>query len=269
MVTEVAKKYQDIQFGTLLVLIRIVGQAPKLFTACINARLSQYLECAGVLGDEQAGFRRNHSTLDHIFTLHSLIDLYLHQRRIIYCAFVDYKKAYDFVDRSSLWSNLISSGINGKFLLLLIICMKMRNLASNLGINFLTSLLAILGYMYVKERIYRHFFLQFSPNDFEYFVSWHYKGFDMCSSLIREHVSDEDVEVFLRLYVLLYADDPIILAESAEELQAILTAVHNYCELWKLSVNTSKTKIVNFSRGRVRKYPVFMFGNNPLEVVDD
>ena len=29
LVTEVAKKYQDIQFGTLLVLIRIVGQAPQ------------------------------------------------------------------------------------------------------------------------------------------------------------------------------------------------------------------------------------------------
>ncbi len=32
------------------------------------------------------------------------------------CAFVDYKKAFHVVDRSSLWLKLISSGINGRVL---------------------------------------------------------------------------------------------------------------------------------------------------------
>jgi hypothetical protein len=34
--------------------------------------------------------------------------------------------------------------------------------------------------------------------------------------------SDDDVEVFIKLFVLLYADDTIILAESAEELNVAL-----------------------------------------------
>ena len=38
-------------------------------------------------------------------------------RRIrLYCAVIDYKKAFDLVDRSSLWSKLISCGINGNVL---------------------------------------------------------------------------------------------------------------------------------------------------------
>ena len=44
------------------------------------------------MGEEQAGFRENYRTFDHIFTLHTLVDFYLHCKKRIYCAFVDYKK---------------------------------------------------------------------------------------------------------------------------------------------------------------------------------
>ena len=209
-----------------ITLLSCVG---KLFTACINARLSLYIESAGILGSEQAGFRNGHSTLDQIFTLHGLIELYLNRRKRIYCAFVDYKKAFDLVDRSSLWSKLISSGINGKIINVVYnmynnakSCVKLGNNLSeffvcNIGVRQGENLSPLLFALYL--------------NDFEYFVSRHYKGLDMCSSAIREHLSDEDVEVFLRLYVLLYADDTVIFAESAEELQCALSAVHQYCDL--------------------------------------
>ena len=61
----------------------------------------------------------------------------------------------------------------------------------------------------------------------------------------------DDLEVFLRLYVLLYADDTVVMAETAEDLQSPLNAVHAYCKQWLLTVNASKTKGVNFSRGKV------------------
>ena len=47
-----------------------------------------------------------------------------------------------------------------------------------------------------------------------------------------------------------------------------MNAVNLYCETWKLSVNTTKTKIVIFSRGEIKKYPHFYFGNDILEVVE-
>ena len=59
------------------------------------------------------------------------------------------------------------------------------------------------------------------------------------------------------------------MAESAEELQRALNAVYEYCNNWDLTVNTDKTKIVIFSRGKVRLYPAFLFGHNHLEVVDE
>ena len=89
-------------------------------------------------------------------------------------------------------------------------------------------------------------------NDFEYFLSSDYSGLDMCSAEIRNRLCDEDIEVFLRLYALQYADDAIVMAEIAKELQKALTAVCNYCELWNLTVNTGRTKIVIFSRGKFK-----------------
>ena len=63
--------------------------------------------------------------------------------------------------------------------------------------------------------------------------------------------------------------DTIVLAESSSELQKALDAVHQYCENWKLTVNTDKTKIVIFSKCKMQNYPAFLFGHKIIQVVDD
>jgi hypothetical protein len=50
----------------------------------------------------------------------------------------------------------------------------------------------------------------------------------------------------IKLYLLLYADDTVIFAETAAELQSALNAMYLYCETWKLKVNTAKTNVVNY-----------------------
>ena len=54
------------------------------------------------------------------------------------------------------------------------------------------------------------------------------------------------LKFFLKLYILLYADDTVILAESREKLQAALNAMYLNCSLWDLEVYPSKTKITIF-----------------------
>ena len=77
------------------------------------------------------------------------------------------------------------------------------------------------------------------------------------------------LKYFLRIYVLLYADDTIVMAESPEELQIALDKVKEYCDTWKLQINVSKTKVVIFSRGKVRNVPNFKYGEENIDVVDD
>ena len=48
----------------------------------------------------------------------------------------------------------------------------------------------------------------------------------------------------LKLLILLYADDVVIFAESPELLQMEIGVLYNYCEQWKLKLNTQKSKIL-------------------------
>lgn len=246
--------------------ISLLSCIGKLFTATINARLNGYLEAVGLLGEEQAGFRYGYSTTDHIFVLHSLIDIYLHSKKRLYCAFVDYKKAFDLVNRTSLWSKLLASNINGKILTAIInlyenakSCVRSNGQLStpfncNIGVRQGDNLSPLLFAIYL--------------NDLEFFLNQHYKGLDYTAHLINDNLSDDDVEMFLRMFVLLYADDTIVLAESPKELQKALNGICDYCKLWDLTVNKSKTKVVIFSKGKIRNKPKFTYDQEELEIVD-
>jgi hypothetical protein len=94
------------------------------------------------------------------------------------------------------------------------------------------------------------------------------KGLQLMSEQIQNVLSDDDIEVYFKLYVLLYADDIILLAESATDLQVMLDTMEKYCTTWKLDINVGKTKIVIFSRGTVRNIPLFIYKDEPIEVVD-
>ena len=71
-------------------------------------------------------------------------------------------------------------------------------------------------------------------------------------SCASDNVNDT-LYIFLKVFVLLYADDTVIIAKSTEDLQNALTAYASYCETWKLLVNNSKTKLVIFFKRPISK----------------
>ena len=66
--------------------------------------------------EAQAGFRQKMSTVDNIFVLHGLLTHVINQGKQLYCAFVDFTKAFDYVVRENLWYKLIKNGLRGKIL---------------------------------------------------------------------------------------------------------------------------------------------------------
>ena len=67
------------------------------------------------------------------------------------------------------------------------------------------------------------------------------------------------------LLMLLYADDAILFAKSAETLQNMFNKLHEYSALWEL---TDKTKIMIFEKGRKTNIDIY-YNNTLLEVVDN
>ena len=247
--------------------ISLLSCLGKLFTSIINDRLTSYFNDNNLIGQEQAGFRENHSTIDHIFVLHSVIDLYLSQKRRVYCAFIDYRKAFDTIDRTCLWYKMISNNIDGK---LFRVIQNMYNDAKscvingcersdffncNIGVRQGENLSPFLFALYI--------------NDFELFIRQRFQGVDVLPPDLKSSLLEDGIDVYLKLFSLLYADDTIVLAESESDLQLALNAISDYCQMWSLSVNVDKTKVVIFSRGKVRKHVTFRFNDKVIDVVDD
>ena len=77
----------------------------------------------------------------------------------------------------------------------------------------------------------------------------------------------DDIKAYAKLCTLLYADDTVIMAESVTELQHALHCMFDYCTDNKLTVNANKTKVMVFSKGKIRNLPVLKYGDDLLEVV--
>ena len=79
-------------------------------------------------------------------------------------------------------------------------------------------------------------------NDFNEFLSLKYDGLSGLNNLFTELSRNDEILTYLRLYILLYADDTIIMAENPYQLQLTLNALNKYCQTWKLMINLNKTK---------------------------
>lgn len=78
----------------------------KVFTTVLLKRISTILESNQPR--EQAGFRPNYSTTDHIFTLTQIIENYIEYGKQLYIGFVDYSKAFDSIFHEPMWNALKS-----------------------------------------------------------------------------------------------------------------------------------------------------------------
>ena len=53
--------------------ISLLSCMSKIYTSCLNNRITEYLDRQDLLVEEQNGFRKERSCHDHIFVLHSII----------------------------------------------------------------------------------------------------------------------------------------------------------------------------------------------------
>ena len=100
--------------------ISLQSVVTKVLCYIMNSRLCEYLEHLNLLVEEQNGFRKGRSCQDHIFSLHSIIHCRKILRQDTYAVFIDFRKAFDSVNRELLWNKLQQKfGIQGSFLTLL------------------------------------------------------------------------------------------------------------------------------------------------------
>ena len=81
--------------------IALISHTSKVMLKILQARLQQYMniELPGVL----AGFRKDTGTRDQIANIHWIIKKAREFQKKIYSCFIDYTKAFDWMDHNKLW----------------------------------------------------------------------------------------------------------------------------------------------------------------------
>ena len=74
-----------------------------------------------------------------------------------------------------------------------------------------------------------------------YHVTCDMEGLKTISSELKDKLN-----LYLKLFIILYANDTVTMAESAADLQKQLDSFSDYCDIWRLKVNVGKSKIVVF-----------------------
>ncbi|XP_025160330.1 trichohyalin-like [Harpegnathos saltator] len=87
-------------------------------TEVLRRRLEEEVEAKELLPESQGGFRRGRGILDNIFVLNHIVQREKNNKkdREIYAMFVDFKVAFDNIDRKKLWEILKEKKINRKII---------------------------------------------------------------------------------------------------------------------------------------------------------
>lgn len=205
----------------------------KLYSMVLLQRLDAWAEANGMRARGQAGFRSGRGTPDNAFVLNHVIEKYKAAKKPVYAAFIDFRKAYDCVDRALLWRCLRSLGLHGRILESLIEMYTDVKICVRVGGKLSESFRSDVG---VKQGD------PLSPLLFGLFI-------DRMEGVIRDKLPATSGVRLLDMYlkILLYADDLVLLAESPAELQSMLDLLHTFCLHNALTVNIKKSEVVVFN----------------------
>ena len=228
----------------------------------MNTRLNNLSDNIELISKCQAGFRKGLSTVDNIFVLFALISIYFSVGKKLFCTFVDFKSAFDTVWRVGLWQKLQKYNIKGK--IFTVIHNMYKNVKSyvkhgdecsdyfncNLGVKQGENLSPFLFSIFLNDL--EEFFVQNTTDSLDYIT-------DLCQN---------ELTMYMKLFLILYADDTVLLSENEDGLKKTLDVFEQYCNAWKLRVNIKKTKIVIFSKRKYKKNMSFNLFNQNIDIQD-
>ena len=237
--------------------ICVSGCLGKFFCSILNERLINYYDKNNIIHQSQIGFRPGFRTIDHIFTLRTLVDKYVNtvKQGKIYACFVNFKKAFDRVWHNGLLHKLLLVGIGCNFFNVI----KDMYSKTRCCIKLNSSITSTFNY---NRGVGQGYVL--SPALFNLFLN------DLPLQLNCPEVDPFLLPDGTKLSCLLYADDLVLLSHSQQGLQNSLDKLSTFCEQWKVQVNLKKTRIMVFQKKCRKSFnPSFSYKKDVIQKVND
>lgn len=230
--------------------ITLSSHIGKVFCSIMKERLYRAVDGV-VIGEAQGGFRKNRQTVDHLFVVSGVVQLRRIEGKKTWMAFLDLRKAYDSVWREGLWEKLKAYGVGDKFLR---VCRELYSSVSarvRIGQTLSEAFRIACG---LRQGCV------LSPCLFSLFIM------DLAGELenrgLGVHVKGQWMGSCF------FADDIVLLASSAQELQSMLDVAAGFARRWHLRFNPKKCGVLIVGQKRQEKKR-WRLGNDRIKEVDE
>jgi hypothetical protein len=230
-------------------LISLMSHFLKLFLRIFHTRL--FKKCEEVSGWSQFGFKNGLGTREAIFSMQTLIQNCLDQRKDVFICFIDYEKAFDNVKHELMIKYLQELGLDAKDIRIIANLYWNQTATVRLQNSNETEDFSI------KKGVRQGCIL--SPMLFNLYVE---KAF-------AEAVADSNKGIKVNgIFVnnIRYADDTAIVADNIEDLQCLLNDLTLASEARGLKINIKKTKSMIISRNDYPNAKIYVSGEEIEQV---
>lgn len=222
----------------------------QILSGIFLKRIEEWVDENSALSEAQFGFRKGFSTVDSIFVLKTAVEYSLLKKRKVYAFFIDFKAAFDWVDRQSLFIKLHNKGLSTKIIK---IVKKLYEHTKSAVWNGQE----LSQWFSTKNGVKQGCIL--SPILFTLFI-------DDIVECVTKGITVDGIKIKL----LMYADDVVFLCESAEDLQKSINNLYAYCKRWNMTINLDKSKIMVFRNGgKISQKEKWYWESNIIEIVNE
>ena len=228
--------------------ITLLSIPSKIFCKIILKRIEEEIDSK--LREEQAGFRRNRGCIDQILTLRNIIEQSIEWNEQININFIDFKKAFDSLNRSVIWKILKKYGVP----------VKLINLIKTLYEGYECCVILenrLSDWFSVETGVRQGCIL--SPILFLVTIDWVMRKTCNVPRGIRWNIFNylEDLD---------FADDLALISNRVGQLQEKTERLEKFAGQTGLVINEMKTKSMHINNPSVEKLKV---NGNEVESVDE
>ena len=237
--------------------IAVGSNMGKLFSSILLQRLLQFRQLSCPDTENQLGFCQEAQTVDHVYTLNTCIEKQVKKlKKRLYTCFVDFRKAFDLLNRSALLYKLSELGVDGNFLK----CLSYMYTHSCASVKMVKKLSDTFDVLAGTEQGH-----PMSPELFKIYIHE--------LSIRLNSLSDINVPLLNNVPVthLFWADDLVLIATDKNSLQKMIDELKEYCDLWNLVVNIDKTAVMVFNNSgrQLLESHSFDYGNTKIPSTKD